>query len=290
MDPCWFAGGLSLTLSAIVATDKQVLSGGGGRWRSAPWLLLILLLLPCSCSWFRGAAIPVWHDSYPATVAPAKGLVVLFPGIGDRPGDFLRHGFVEQIQSVNPSLDVVAVDAQLAYYVRGLLSERVHQDIVKPRLASYEHIWLVGISLGGLGAMSYAADYPHVVDGVVLLAPFLGAEDVLEQVRAAGGVRSWTAPTVGRFEDPMRQLSYAAWTWARLVADRADQTPVVYLGYGAADRFAKAHALLAEALPVSHIRLGSGGHDWTMWTTLFEQLASVALRDVGSKPRARRRD
>lgn len=270
--------------------DKQVTRGEKGRWRGALWLLLLPLGLAGGCSWFRGAAIPVWHDSYPAAVAPAKGLVVLLPGIGDGAGDFLRHSFIEQIQSVNPALDVVAVDAHLGYYVRGLLTERVHQDIVKPRLARYQHVWLVGISLGGLGAISYAADYPHVVDGVVLLSPFLGAEEVVEEVRAAGGVRSWTAPELDRFDDPMRRLSYSAWAWARAVAEGADQTPLVYLGYGDADRFAKAHALLAEALPVSQLRIGSGGHDWAMWTTLFKELASVALRDVGSEPPARARD
>lgn len=271
-----------ITMQTIVSSRRQAASHGdrkAHRVLRLPPCLLVLLL--AGCSWFRGAAIPIWHDNYSASAEPAKGLVVLLPGIGDSPNDFVRHGFVELIKSANPSLDVVAVDAPLSYYVRGLLSERVHHDIVKPRLERYQHIWLVGISLGGLGAMSYAADYPQAVDGVVLLAPFLGTDEVVEEVRAAGGVRSWTAPVLDRFDDPMRRLAHRAWSWARTVAESAGQSPAVYLGYGDADCFVEAHAMLADAIPANRIRTCKGEHDWVAWTSLFEELAPTVLRDVG---------
>ncbi|MFK7742449.1 MAG: alpha/beta fold hydrolase [Planctomycetota bacterium] len=260
---------------------KQIASNK--LWARTRWLALPMAACLGGCSWFRGAAMPIWFENYPAASATARGLVVLLHGIHDGPDDFTRHGFVERIQSANPELDVIAVDGHLGYYIRGLLAERVHQDIVKPYRERYDHIWLVGISLGGLGAMTYAADYPHSVDGVVLLAPFLGSAEVIDEVRAAGGVRSWTAREREHAEDPMQRLAYDAWSWARTLAEHAAESPIVYLGFGETDRFVNAHNLLAEALPADRVLTHDGGHDWSTWTPLFDELAMRALRDAGTQ-------
>ena len=52
--------------------------------------------------------------------------------------------------------------------------------------AGYENIWLLGISMGGLGTLLYASEYPEQVDGVVLLAPFLGDRSAIETIVATG--------------------------------------------------------------------------------------------------------
>jgi hypothetical protein len=42
------------------------------------------------------------------------------------------------------------------------------------------------------------------------------------------------------------------------------------LGYGREDRFAQAHALMAEALGPDAAHVVSGGHDWPTWIALWE--------------------
>jgi hypothetical protein len=43
----------------------------------------------------------------------------------------------------------------------------------------------------------------------------------------------------------------------------------VHLGYGRDDRFAKAQAMLASALPERSVRVAAGGHRWPVWKDLF---------------------
>ncbi|MFN3241145.1 MAG: alpha/beta fold hydrolase [Planctomycetota bacterium] len=235
-----------------------------------------------ACSVVRGPAIPVWHRLHEAPAGPASGLVVMLPGIGDTGEDFVRNDMVARIHAVAPHLDVATVDANLGYHVRGILAERVHQDVIQPRRDRYREIWIVGISLGGLGATTYAASYPHVVDGVLLLAPFLGEDDVVDEVARAGGVRSWSAPELDRFANPMRRLTHRAWSWAREVAEGTGDQPVVLLGYGRHDRYARAHGMLAEALPAGSVATVDGAHDWQAWRDLFDVLLPLAFGEAPS--------
>jgi pimeloyl-ACP methyl ester carboxylesterase len=46
--------------------------------------------------------------------------------------------------------------------------------VLPARSAGYREIWIAGISMGGLGALSYAVKYPGHLDRVLLLAPYLG--------------------------------------------------------------------------------------------------------------------
>ena len=69
---------------------------------------------------------------------------------------------------------------------------RLREDVIGPaRSGGYSTIWLVGISLGGLGAGLYTGHYPGDVASLVLLAPFLGEAPIIEEIAAAGGVRTW---------------------------------------------------------------------------------------------------
>ena len=53
-----------------------------------------------------------------------------------------------------------------------------------------DNIWLVGFSMGGLGSLLYLREHPEYIEGVCLIAPFLGDEEIIEEIQAAGGVRS----------------------------------------------------------------------------------------------------
>lgn len=214
----------------------------------------------------------------PAAVAPmqtieianrratrADLLLVMLPGAYSRPQEFLDEGFVEALRVRGLAADVTIADAHLGYFVERTVLERLRVDVVRPaRERGYRQVWLLGISLGGFGALGYARRHPAEVDGVLTLAPYLGGRLLHDEIVAAGGPRPWsasrTAPPSG--EDLDREL----WHWlASLTVGR----PPVHLGYGLGDRFADSHDLLRDLLPAAHVVTAPGGHDWRTWRALW---------------------
>ncbi|MGB7542969.1 MAG: alpha/beta hydrolase, partial [Burkholderiales bacterium] len=112
-------------------------------------------------------------------VAPGLGadrtLLVMLPGATDRPEDFVEQGFIQAVRASGASVDVAAVDAHMDYYIEHSVVERLEADVIAPaRAKGYTRTWLMGISLGGMGALAYARGHAKEVEGVILLAPFLG--------------------------------------------------------------------------------------------------------------------
>jgi hypothetical protein len=58
------------------------------------------------------------------------------------------------------------------------------------------------------------------------------------------------------------------WRWFK---SQASRTVTVFLGYGKDDRFAAAHAALADALPPARVHVATGGHDWPTWRNIWNQ-------------------
>ena len=106
-------------------------------------------------------------------------------------GAFEREGFVAALREAGARVDAIAVDAHLGYYYRKTIIERLHTDVLlQARQQGYRRIVLVGVSLGGLGALLNERENPGSVDAVVLLGPFLGDNaGLFERITAAGGDR-----------------------------------------------------------------------------------------------------
>lgn len=198
-------------------------------------------------------------------------LVVLLPGYGDTARDFDRHGLIDAMRRAGVDADVVAVAAHHGYHARRRLIDRLAQDVIGPaRRRAYRHIWVAGISMGGMRALLAAQRFPEV-EGVVVLSPYLGSHPTTMRIHGAGGLRRWTPPTIRG--DPTTEL----WRW--LKAARARGTPPVYLAYGAQEHW-RGIAVLAEALPADHVVVAPGGHAWTTWRRAWpELLARGALQD-----------
>ncbi|MCA9605722.1 MAG: alpha/beta fold hydrolase [Myxococcales bacterium] len=212
-------------------------------------------------------------------------LLVMMPGMLDLPDDYLRHGFVADAAAASRRCDMVMLDAHFGYYRDGTLRREVAADVlVVADERGYEDIWLVGISMGGMGALLVAQEYPELVDGVVLLAPFLGEESLVTEIERAGGLEAWEAPEdVDRYDEA--EYDDALWGWLQGYVEHADRMPALYIGVGTDDRLRPGIALLAAHLPESHHGRADGGHDWSTWRVLWRRLlVSPPWDPNGSEP------
>jgi pimeloyl-ACP methyl ester carboxylesterase len=198
--------------------------------------------------------------------APGQGtLVVMLPGVASPPEEFVDAGFVAAIAAQAPGATVHVLDSHYGYYEDGSILARLHEEQVLPaRAAGFGRVWLVGISLGGFGALGYLTRHPQSVDGVLALAPYLGPASLHREIAAAGGPRAWAAAKPA--PEDTRMLGHALWHHLAL---RDATRPEVHLGYGESDRFAHSHRQLAPLLPAQHVRTAPGGHDWPVWSALW---------------------
>ncbi|HEV2844676.1 MAG TPA: alpha/beta hydrolase-fold protein [Thermoanaerobaculia bacterium] len=242
-----------------------------GSFQVRPVIVFLLMIcLLTGCARFRPATSPLHTVSHPGSGSP-RTLVVLLPGRRDSPADFHKADFPELAARAGAAVDMVAVDAHMGYYYRRTVVDRLREDVIAPARKKYDRIWLVGVSVGGTGSILYADQYPEDVDGILLLAPFLGQEEVLREVEAAGGLPGWKAPGSLAPEDFQRRL----WSWLKRYEGRAEGRIPLYLGYGTRDSFARANGLLARELPPERVFTVEGGHDWKAWRALWERFVST---------------
>lgn len=196
----------------------------------------------------------------------SRDLLVCLPGIADEAKDFADWGFVDLVRAHPWAADVLLVDAHYGYYADRTVLEQLRRDVLLPASASgYRAIWLVGISMGGLGALLYARQHPNDVRGVVAIAPFLGRQTLVQEIAGAGGLARWTSTV-----DSTDEIG-ALWSWAHSQSGRSPAVPELFLAFGDSDIFAQAHRLLASSLPASNVFITLGGHRWPVWLDLWKQ-------------------
>ncbi len=226
-------------------------------------LVLILLLLGTGCT--QKTTVPFDTLVYEEE-RQAHHLIVFLRGRGGSPIDFAEQGFVATIRQAGLSYDMVVPDAHFGYYRNRSLVKRLKEDIIAPAQArGYEQIWLVGVSMGGLGALFYTKEYPADISGVLLIAPFVGYDAFVEKIEAAGGIRHWQA---GIYDDNDWQC--LLWDWLQGYKDKPDLPPL-YLAYGQDDRYGLGHDLLTEIISPDHLFTISGGHTYPVFTSLWQQ-------------------
>lgn len=212
-----------------------------------------------------------------------KVMLVMLPGATHKPEDFVRQGFIRALRQRQLTVDTAAVDAHLGYYLERNLGERLTEDIIAPaRARGYKRIWLMGISLGGLGALLYAREHAEEIDGVVVLAPFLGERGMIEEIVRVGGIEQWQPGAIAPQDDERCLLA-----WLKAYGAKNPALPQIYLGYGNDDRFIAASAMLGNRLTPDRIVTLAGGHDWTTWSALWEKLLDRDLFACG-KPAPRK--
>ena len=200
---------------------------------------------------------------------PANTLLVLLPGSYSVPEEFEQEGFVQAVHDHRLAADLLLVDAHVGYYHRRTIVDRLQADVIVPaRARGYRHIWVAGVSIGGLGALLHAEAQPGELDGLVLLAPYLGTPLVAKDIANAGGLAAWRAPPFPVELD----LDAGLWRWLQQQTSAGARGPQLWLGYGRSDRFAANAAVLQQALPATQVFTAPGGHDWPVWTGLWQRM------------------
>jgi pimeloyl-ACP methyl ester carboxylesterase len=198
----------------------------------------------------------------------ARILLVMLPGAGDCAQDFVDHGFIKALHSRHPYVDAVAVDMPTEKYLDRIVVEQLAEEVIQPQKKRNRYrVWLMGISLGGMGVLSYLRKQPHDIDGAILLAPFLGTRGLIAEISRAGGLDRWCPGNVSAVDE---ERLLVAW----LKSHDADETIMrsVYLAYGMNDRFAAASKIISERLSPQHVITEPGGHDWPTWKCLWHRV------------------
>jgi pimeloyl-ACP methyl ester carboxylesterase len=230
------------------------------------WLVMGILV---SCT--PAIKVPIEKLEYKdSSRGKNKNLLILLRGIGGSHRDFEKMGVVGEIRRRQLPFDIVAPNSHFGYYKNRSLVERLKQDIIDPAKAQgYQTIWLAGFSMGGLGALLYAREYPDDVDGMILVSPYLGSKDIIEEIKLAGGVRTWL-PSSASEDDWERGL----WSWIKDYDKKQQDYPIAYLGFGSRDPVVNGGPqLLAVLLEPEHVVQCEGGHKKkTMRKIFFSQL------------------
>lgn len=204
----------------------------------------------------------IFRAATPGVLAPTR--MVWLPGAFHTAEDFLAAGFDAKVRARGLPLDLLFVDVEPQHLGDRSALERLRVDIVAPaRALGCRSIWLAGISLGGFIVLDFAATHHDQWDGLCLLAPYLGSRTLIAEIAGAPALEAWQ-PGPQADSDEERRI------WRFIQAQPAEVRPL-HLGYGRADRFARAHRLMAQALPPDAVDAVSGGHDWQTWSTLWER-------------------
>ncbi len=195
-------------------------------------------------------------------------LLIMLPGAGMGAAEFAAQGMVAALRAQRLPVDVSVVQPDMGLYLEGGVAAALHHGVIVPaRARGYRRIWLLGISLGGMGALHYASAHHGDIEGLVLLAPFLGTRGTMAALAKAGGLGRWPAAAAAA---TLPEQHLLGWLTAHLTCGAA--APALYLGYGQQDRFAPGHRLLAAHLPPERVAALPGGHDWPTWVALWRDL------------------
>jgi pimeloyl-ACP methyl ester carboxylesterase len=205
------------------------------------------------------------HHSAPHP-APDRILLIMLPGVGIEPEEFAARGFVDAVHARGLPVDIAAARPDLDLYLDQTVAADIDAAIVAPaRAEGYKRIWLLGVSLGGMGALLYACAYLASVEGIILLAPFLGTPGMVAEVVRAGGLASWQPGEIAANDGERALLG-----WLKAYGTALPPRPKLYLGYASGDRFVEGHAMLADHLPAGQVVVTDGGHDWESWARLWQ--------------------
>lgn len=243
-------------------------------------VLLVLGLGGCAAGGDVTRPIPTARI---AARSAADRAVIVLPGRGDNLDSLQRRNLAGVIQRYWPDADVILTGLTLPFYRQGRATARLHEEVVVPtRERGYREIWLLGISLGGMGAILYEHEHPGEVDGIVLLSPYLGEAALQDEIRNASGLAKWVpGPRQALGPDTFeREL----WRTLKQWQNDPVRARAVWQGYGTEEPFRVPIALMLPALPTEHVLPMPGQHDWNLWIPAASALLERAAGSRAQEP------
>lgn len=213
-------------------------------------IIILIAVLLSSCMYLEPATSPVesviFYDQ-----KDNKTMVVLLPGIGDSVKDFAQYGVVKALRNCRADANVLGVEMTFAYYRERLVVKRLFEDVIQPaQEAGIKEIWLAGLSMGGLGSLLYRSEHPGQLAGIIIVAPYLGELDSLQQYLATD--------EKAVFSDLWKNLEQTA-----------EGKPVIALAYADNDEYVKQQQWLASLIPASQVIAIPGEHKWHTFKKLW---------------------
>jgi pimeloyl-ACP methyl ester carboxylesterase len=190
--------------------------------------------------------------------------LVMLPGAYHALSDFVEAGFEQGLRERGLAAELILAAPELSHLGDRSWLAQLRAEVIAPaRERTRGALWLGGISLGGFMALRFAAEADDGIDGLCLLAPYLGSRIVAAEVASHASLAAWQ-PTALAEDDDDRRI----WRFVQRLG--AAHRPRVFLGFGREDRFADTQRLLAGALPADSTRVIPGGHDWPVWRALWD--------------------
>jgi pimeloyl-ACP methyl ester carboxylesterase len=194
-----------------------------------------------------------------------RELVLLLPGRLSPPEEFVEFGIVDLVRKERPLARIVAPDLHLGYYMRGLADSCLHEEIIGPAKKQGLRVTIIGVSMGGLGALTYSLRFPGEVDEMLLLSPFVGDKQLLAEIERAGGLEKWESP-VGTPRSKAEALQKMWIEMKRQWLSRSGPPFPIALAVGKSDKLLTSNQFFALSIlkPDQLIEI-EGGHDWDCW-------------------------
>jgi len=197
-----------------------------------------------------------------------KTLVVLLPTVAGNGKLYEQQGLIDISRKHGAIVDIMTIDVQPTLYLKKRIVKKMKNRVIDPAKArGYEHIYLLGTSLGGHAALLYTMEHPNDIDGLFLVAPYISDPFVTKIIREAGGLLAWD-------ECPLYAWEYSCKLWKSIRAYLSipERRASVFLGYGTEDRFVVSCQLFAEVLSPENVFTAPGGHSWKTWQELWEKM------------------
>ncbi|HEY3783924.1 MAG TPA: alpha/beta fold hydrolase [Steroidobacteraceae bacterium] len=197
----------------------------------------------------------------------ANTRILFLPAAYARPEDFLQAGFASAVRERGLPIDLVFADPNLQHLADRTLLRRLRHELVLPARALGCHsIWICGVSLGGFISLAYAERYANELDGLCLLAPYLGNHIITGEV-ARAGVAAWQPGDLDQDDDERR-------VWHFIKTHQSRPLPL-HLGFGSEDRFADSQRLMAAEVRPENLYIVPGGHEWPVWRRLWDNFLDL---------------
>lgn len=246
-------------------------------------LLLFAACSGCALTGNKSLDILTYTDS---SERSNENLIIFLRGLGGTHHSFADEGLVEELRKRDLPFDMVAPNTHFGYYWKRTLAIRLTEDVILPAIEKgYTNIWLVGISMGGLGSLLFVREQSQYIKGVYLISPFLGYDEIIDEIVGSEGVAGWNPGEYDLEDDWERMI----WHWIKDEVPLNTSVPI-FLGYGLSDKYGNGQRLFASTLPKEKVISIAGGHDFqtfrSLWSNFLESgyLQGTLSQDVRLQP------